>query len=117
MVWGVPFLTPHFLIMGENRMIKFLIGVGFTTLILGGLIFVPYFIDYFRLSNLFFGMNNLFFMFGGFLLGALFHREFFTDEIPEPPKTFKANKRLNVNLPMATRKTFENDSLGGNNVN
>ena len=98
-------------------MIKFIIGVGFSTLLLGGLVFVPYFLDYYRLSNLFFGMNNLIFIMSGFIIGFYFYQEFFTDEIPEPPKSFKPNKRLNINLPMATKKTFENDSLGGRNAN
>ena len=97
-------------------MIKFIIGVGFSTLLLGGLVFVPYFLDYYRLSNLFFGMNNLIFIMSGFIIGFYFYQEFFTDEIPEPPKSFKPNKRLNINLPMATKKTYQ-DFEGGRNAN
>ncbi len=111
---GVAISQPPFLIMGENIMIKFIIGVGLTTLLLFGLIFVPFFIDYYRLSNLFFGMNNLIFIMGGFVIGFYVYQEFFTDEIPEPPKSFKANRKLD--LPMATRKSYQ-DFEGGRNAN
>ncbi len=114
---GVAISQPLFLIMGENIMIKFIIGVGLTTLLLFGLIFVPFFIDYYRLSNLFFGMNNLIFIMGGFVIGFYVYQEFFTDEIPEPPKSFKANRKLDsTTMPMATRKSYQ-DFEGGRNAN
>ncbi len=98
-------------------MVKFLIGVGFTALLLGGLIFTPFFINYSYASELWFGINNLFFLIGGFGLGIMFHREFFTDEIIDPePEPRKLKKGFMVN-PMATPKTFKNDSLGGQNAN
>ncbi len=95
-------------------MLKLLIGVALSTLILGALVFMPYFINYSYMPNLWFGLNNLAFLMSGLVIGGLIYREFFTDEIPEPqnPKFKKAFKE--INLPMA-RKTFENDSLGGKN--
>ena len=94
-------------------MLKLLIGVALSTLILGALVFMPYFINYSYMPNLWFGLNNLAFLISGLVIGGLIFREFFTDEYePEPPKFKKAFKE--INLPMA-RKTFENDSLGGNN--
>ena len=100
-------------------MIKFSIGVGFTILLLGGLIINPYFIEYAYKSYIWFGLNNTFFLLGGFILGMFFYREFFTDEEfdPIPPLTpldnlgsIKYEKGYPKNL-------YENDSLGGKNAN
>ena len=63
-------------------MIKFMIGVGFTALLLLGLVIIPNFIYYSNMSNFMFGINNTLFLCGGFILGMLFYREFFTDETP-----------------------------------
>ena len=100
-------------------MVKFMIGVGFSALLLFGLVIMPYFIEYPYRSEMWFGINNTFFLLGGFLLGNLFFREFFTDEIEEkkidipPTPTFsKLDKGLRPQ-----DFIIENDSLGGRNVN
>ena len=102
-------------------MVKFFIGVGFSLLLLGGLVITPYFIEYAYKSYLWFGLNNTFFMFSGFLLGMLFFREFFTDEIiPETPLTplgnlGKLSKYKKAFHPMD--HVIDNDSLGGKIAN
>lgn len=99
-------------------MIKFFIGVGFSLLLIGGLILTPYFIEYAYKSYLWFGLNNTFFMFSGFLLGMLFFREFFTEgEIPETPLTPLGNlgKLSRDKMFRPTDYIVENDSLGGKN--
>jgi len=117
MVWGVPFLTPYFY-HGRKKMVKLLCGVAFTTLFLGGLVFVPYFVNYSYMPNLWFGLNNLAFLTGGLVIGGIIYREFFTDELPEiPPSSAlsrfeKASKKFDPN-----NFIIDNDSLGGKNAN
>lgn len=99
-------------------MVKLLCGVAFTTLFLGGLVFMPYFVNYSYLSNFLFGMNNLAFLISGSIIGGVIYREFFTDVIPEiPPSSAlsrfeKASKKLDPN-----NFIIDNDSLGGKNAN
>ena len=99
-------------------MIKFMIGVGFTALLLLGLVIIPNFIYYSNMSNFMFGINNTLFLCGGFILGMLFYREFFTDETPEidptdlPPLPYDKAEKVFRPKPL-----FDNDSLGGNNAN
>jgi hypothetical protein len=102
-------------------MLKLLIGVALSTLILGALVFMPYFINYSYMPNLWFGLNNLAFLMSGLVIGGLIYREFFTDELPDitkaiPPtsgylKKYVGDKGRPINY------IQENDSLGGNNAN
>jgi len=104
-------------------MIKFFIGVGFSLLLLGGLVITPYFIEYAYKSYLWFGLNNTFFMFTGFLLGMLFFREFFTLENDDPEKETPLTPLGNLGK-LKREKGFypmdhviDNDSLGGKIAN
>ena len=102
-------------------MIKLLTGVGFTTLFLGGLVFLPYFINYSYMNNLWFGLNNLAFLIGGCVIGGLIYREFFTDELPDITKAIPPTsgflKKYKVDLDRPINYIQENDSLGGKNAN
>ena len=101
-------------------MLKLLIGVALSTLILGALVFMPYFINYSYMPNLWFGLNNLAFLMSGLVIGGLIYREFFTDELPDItkaiPPTSSHLKKYVVGKAKPINYIQENDSLGGKNA-
>ena len=115
MVWGLPFLNPHFFkLMGENSMFKLLIG-GFIMTAIFGWFLVP---NYFYYNG---GLLNLLFLITGFILGCLFYREFETEEFDDSDRDFMDSIKKHISNNDAIKiqqigEKFSVSKLDSNNV-